>query len=208
MKNLFRILTVLLILTTGNGAYAQRVGLMLGLNLSNLSIKNDDINFSKENDFKMNPGIHLAVTIDVPLYKFLSFEGGILGTTKGYKCKYDLGPASVKVNEYLFYLDFPLMIKGTLDLEAVKLYAEAGPYLGVGLYGINITYTNIPGLDEDTTSHTIEWGSGSGNDRKRFDMGLTFGGGVEIGAVPIFLNLSYDLGLVNMSAVTDNGLKV
>lgn len=207
MKNFIRLFVAIIVLTASSGVYAQRVGLMLGLNLSNLSIKDDDNNYSKDNNFKMNPGLHLAVTVDIPVYEFLSLEVGLMGTTKGYKCNYDLGPASIKVNEYLFYLDFPIMIKGTLDLEAVKLYAETGPYLGVGLYGIQVTYTDVAGLVQDTTSHTVKWGSGDDKDLKRFDMGLTFGGGVEIGAVPIFLNLSYDLGLVNMAASTDNGFK-
>ena len=208
MKNVFRLFVLTFVLAISTQMYAQRVGLFLGLNMSNLSAKNNTSNISKDGNYKMNAGLHLGVTVDIPLYKFLSLETGLMATTKGFKSETDLPlNITVKAKDYLFYVDLPIMVKGTLDLNAVKLYAELGPYLGLGVYGILVTYTTTP-IGQDTTSHTIKWGSGSSNDLRRFDMGLTFGGGVEVGPVPIFLGFSYDLGLINMAATTDNGNKI
>ena len=205
MKNLVKLFVVIVIVALSSQSYAQRAGIILGLNLSNLNVKDDNNNISKDSNYRMNPGIHLGFVVDIPVYKFLSFETGLLITTKGYKSENDL-PSSTKekISDYLFFIDLPLTIKGTIDLEAVKLYAGIGPYLSLGVYGIRVRYIDNP-IKKDTTSHTIKWGSGGLYDQKRFDMGLTFGGGVEIGPVPIFLRVSYDLGLLNIASYSTNG---
>ena len=62
---------------------AQTFGLKGGLNLSNMLDMDDDDTYS--NDYKMKPGFHFGVTMDLPFNDFLLFESGILLTTKGMK---------------------------------------------------------------------------------------------------------------------------
>ena len=194
MKNLIKLFFVIVVFTMSMQSFAQRAGIIAGLNLSNLLVKIDDTKLS--DDYKMNPGIHLGLVVEIPVYKFLSLETGLIVSTKGYKEE----SIVEKDNMYLFYLDLPITIKGTLDLKAVKLYAAVGPYLGLGVYGF--TKNTIIATDNVSTEET-KWGSDKTDGLKRFDMGLTFGGGIEIGAVPIFLGVSYDLGLINMSPNSD-----
>jgi len=206
MKNLIRLSILIAIVAINSQSYAQRAGIIMGLNLSNLLIKDDNTKYSQ--DFKMNPGVHLGIIAEIPVYKFLSFETGLIVTTKGCKSVLTTSLADTKLYDYLFYLDLPITIKGTLDLEAVKLYAAVGPYLGLGIYGFTETkiVSKSPLVKDDTSTDDISWGSDKDkNDMKRFDMGLTFGGGIELGVVPIFLGVSYDLGLINMSPKSDNG---
>jgi len=206
MKNLIKLLIVIVVFTMSMQSFAQRAGIIAGLNLSNLLVKNDDKKLSE--DYKMNPGIHLGLVVEIPVYKFLSLETGLMITTKGFKYKTSSSLADTKFYDYLFYVDLPITIKGTLDLKAVKLYAAVGPYLGLGVYGFTETKieSKSPLIKDDTSTDDTSWGSDKDkNDLKRFDMGLTFGGGIEFGAVPIFLGVSYDLGLINMSPNSDNG---
>lgn len=205
MKNFIRLFVVIAIIAISTQSYAQRAGIIMGLNLSTQLIKDDDNSISKDLGLKMNPGVHLGVIVEIPVYKFLSLETGLIITTKGFKYLVTNPLGEAKYNNYLFYLDLPITIKGTLDLDAVKLYAAFGPYLGLGVYGFTETkITSI--IKDDTSTDETKWGSDKiKDDYKRFDFGLTFGGGVELGVVPIFLGVSYDLGLINISPDSDNG---
>jgi outer membrane protein W len=202
MKIFTKISMIVLISLFCLQANAQSYGLKAGLNLSNMLNKDDDDTYS--NDYKMNPGFHIGAIVDVPFNDLLSFETGLLFTTKGmkYEDEYLGTDLTTKVN--LYYLDIPLTLKASYELgEGLKMFGAVGPYVGVGLSGKIKSTTEY--LDNETTNDDdIEWGSDEDeDDLKRLDMGLTFGGGVEFNSITI--GISYDLGLSNISTYQDYG---
>lgn len=192
MKKFMKLLVVILLLTITASSYAQKFGIKAGLNLSNMLIKDDQDTYST--DFKMSPGFHVGPTAEIPINKMFSFETALLLSTKGYK--YSESGYTESAN--LLYLDLPLTAKASFDIGSIKIYGAFGPYIGMGLSG--------KFKSTDSPDETLNWGSGSEDDLKRIDLGLTFGAGVEINAIQI--GLSYGLGLANISSFTDGGSKI
>ncbi len=181
---------------------AQTFILKAGLNLSNMFEKDEYDIYS--NDYRMNPGFHIGGTVDIPISDILSFESGLLLTTKGYKYEKEEMGFSTKAKMNLYYLDIPLNFKASYKIsEGLKLFGAVGPYVGIGLSG-KMKATNVYQGGEETEEEDVKWGSDEENDDlKRLDMGLTFGGGVEFNA--IMLGISYDRSLVNISAFHEDG---
>lgn len=202
MKILTKVLAILLISFLCYHSNAQTVGIKGGLNLANMLEKDDDATYS--NDYSMNPGFHLGVTLDVPFNNFLSFEPGLLFTTKGMKYEDDFMGVDVTAKANLYYLDIPLALKASHDLGGgLRMFGTFGPYIGIGLSGKIKATAEYQGQKE-TEEVDVEWGNDENEDYlKRLDMGLTFGGGVEINS--LMIGISYDLGLLNISAYQDEG---
>lgn len=164
--------------------------------------KDDDMTYS--NEYKMKPGFHLGGTVDVPFNEFFSFEPGLMFTTKGMKYDAEILGVDISAKANLYYLDIPLTFKAKHDLGGgTKIFGAFGPYVGIGLSGkvkATMTYQG----QEETDEIDITWGSDENeDDLKRFELGLTFGAGVEIKS--ILIGISYDLGLSNISAYQDFG---
>lgn len=153
------------------------------------------------NDYRMNPGFHIGGTVDIPISDILSFESGLLLTTKGYKYEKEEMGFSTKAKMNLYYLDIPLNFKASYKIsEGLKLFGAVGPYVGIGSSG-KMKATNVYQGGEETEEEDVKWGSDEENDDlKRLDMGLTFGGGVEFNA--IMLGISYDRSLVKNTRIS------
>lgn len=184
MKRLINLAAILLIMALGLNLQAQTIGVKAGLNFSNMLIKAGD---NKVDDIKMKPGFHIGATYEMPFGDMLSFEPGLLISTKGYKI--DGNPDDFTYN--LVYVEIPLNAKTYFDLGGIEVYAIAGPYLGLGVTGKGKLGDN---------SEDVEWGSGE-DDASRFDFGLNIGAGVKFGAIEA--GLGYGLGLGNLSNEDD-----
>ena len=204
MKSITKISMIVIIIVFCLQLNAQTFGLKAGLSLSNMLDKDNNDTYS--NDYQMNPGFHVGATIDVPFNDFLSFESGLLFTTKGMKLKDEVQGIDVTLKLNLYYLDIPLTLKASHDLGGgLKMFGVVGPYVGIGLSGKFKMTFEYQG-DEVKEEEDVKWGSDKDEDYfKRLDMGLTFGGGVEIKS--IMIGISYDLGLSNISAYQDHGTK-
>lgn len=199
MKYLGKLFVVVIAFTMTTELFAQNFGIKAGLNLSNMLVKADDETYS--DDFKMNPGFHIGVTAEFPLAEMISFETGLLLSTKGFKIEEETFfgetyKAAEKLN--LLYLDIPLTAKATFDLGGAKIYGVFGPYVGMGLSGKTKRVATFDG-ETVTEERDIQWGSDDESDLKRLDYGLTMGAGVEINSIQI--GLTYGLGLANISSV-------
>jgi hypothetical protein len=205
MKYLVKLFVVVIAFTMTTELFAQNFGFKAGLNLSNMLAKDDEDTYS--DDFKMNPGFHLGATAEFPLAEMISFETGLLLSTKGFKISEEetfFGETiktEMKMN--LLYLDVPLTAKATFDLGGAKIYGVFGPYAGLGLTGKIKVEATFDG-ETLTEEEDILWGSDEDeSDLKRLDFGLIMGAGVEINSIQI--GLTYGLGLANISPVTDGG---
>lgn len=208
MKNLVKLLVVVIAFTMTTEIFAQNFGIKGGLNLSNMLVKDDDDTYS--DDFKMKPGFHIGATAEFPLTGIFSFETGLLLSTKGSKMSEEetfMGETYKYESKLtLFYLDIPLSAKASFDLGGTKIYGVFGPYLSYGLSGKSKYEETFDG-ETESDEEDIKWGSDEDeSDLKRLDFGLTMGAGVEINSIQI--GLSYALGLANISPYTDGGSKI
>lgn len=208
MKNLRKLLFAIIMITISTVSFAQTFGIKAGLNLSNMLMKDNDQTYS--DDFKMNPGFHFGATAEIPIVEMLSFETGLLISTKGFKTSGESSESGFtyeyKTKMNLIYLDIPLTAKATFDLGGAKIYGAFGPYLGMGLTGKTKTEATVNG-SSDTNSEDVSWGSDAENDDlKRLDFGVSVGAGIEISSIQV--GLSYELGLANISPYTDGGAKI
>ncbi len=190
MKNLFKLFVIVLLLGYGTQTFAQTFAAKAGLNFSRMFIKDDNTTYSDKIDTKL--GIHFGGTAEFEITDMFSFETGLIFSTQGYKASMDGSDLSVN----LFYANIPITGKARYELDAINIYGIFGPYIGFGLSGKQKIGSN---------SESINWGSGDNDDLKRFDMGLIIGAGVEYG--PFVGGLQYQLGLANIVAQTDDGVK-
>jgi hypothetical protein len=210
MKYFLNISFVLLVLMTGSISNAQWYGVKGGYNLS--SIVYYDNNGKQIDLFSNNPGFHIGLVTEFPVYKRLSLEPSLLFSTKGYKENYDKSSNGdlLKFNTAanFNYLDIPLTAKSYLNLRSAKIFGTIGPYLGIGLGGEIKKTTTSTNSGQSSTDYTdIKWGPELGQDNfKRIDLGLIAGAGVEFRSVQ--LGISYNYGLRNISERSEDGYKV
>lgn len=203
MKNLAKLIIVIIAFTMSSELFAQKFAVKAGLNLSNMLIKEDGETYS--DDFKMRTGFHVGATVDFPINDMFSFETGLLLSTKGFKMSeeetYEGETYTYEEKLNLLYFDIPLTAKVSFDAGGAKIYGLFGPYLGMGLTGkwkYEATYAG----ETDSEEEDVEWGSDEeSDDLKRLDFGLTMGAGVEISSFQI--GITYGLGLANVSSYTD-----
>lgn len=187
-----------------SGGLAQTIGVRGGLNLATFRIEDDNDTYS--DDFEMNPGFHVGVIANFPLAGIVSFEPGLLLSTKGYKYGYEeisdgeTWKYEGKMN--LMYVDIPLMAKANIDVGGAEVFGALGPYVGLGLTGKMKSETTIMG-EKETNEEDISWGSDEEDDLKRLDYGLMAGVGAEFG--PIQFGVSYAYGLANIATFDDDG---
>jgi hypothetical protein len=201
MKNLMKLLIVVVMFGIATESIAQTFGLKAGLNLSNMLDKDDGITIS--DNYKMKPGLNAGATIEFPIKEMFSFEMGMLLSTKGTK-QHEKGVDYELSGIFkLLYIDIPLTAKAYFNVGGAKIYGAIGPYLGIGISGES-KYEGTFNGNTTIITETVDWGNDADNDNlKRLDFGLTTGAGVEINSFEI--GVSYGLGLANIFSNTDGG---
>ena len=202
MNKLATFIIAVFIICMASESFAQRFAVIGGMNLSNQLWKSDDEKVSDE--FKLRPGFHVGIIVQIPKSGLVSFETGLIFSTKGFIIKHEewylAGVDIDKTSMNLYYLDIPMLAKFSFEVGEVIIFAEAGPYLGIGLTG----NWKVKKSGEEAVSEKIEWGSEDDDFFKRLDYGLTFGVGVVLFEA-LQLGVYHDLGLANISTYTDDG---
>jgi hypothetical protein len=168
-------------------ANAQRIGIKVGLNLADAKYEYTQTSISTSNLV----GFQAGLIGELPLSDALYLNLAALFSQKGTK----LSLLGMEVKFPVTYVEVPLNLAYKYDLGALKLFAQAGPYVG---YGLSAKMTGS-GLDE-----TIDFGTET-NQMKRLDFGANFGAGIEIG--PVQVGANYGLGLANISNDPDETMK-
>ena len=179
MKNL--IISCLLLFVI-QSSFAQNIGIRGGLNLANGTTKNDSFTL----DTETKTGFQLGLTLEAPISDVLYFNTALLYSAKGYKFNF-----GASFNASLNYIEIPLNIEYKEKVGNVSLFAEAGPYIGIGV---------AAKVKTGNTTQDIDFGSDN-DELKRMDAGLNFGAGVELDKIRIGFN--YGLGLVNLENEDD-----
>lgn len=127
--------------------------------------------------------------------EYLAFQFELLFAQKGFKLKGTTSGVYVSAYTTLNYLEIPLLFRASYPLGPVSIYSILGPYVGFGLKAsVGSSVGKIGSYSfKDLGLHPV-------------DFGLCFGGGAgfHIGRSELFLDLRYDLGLVDCNNIDDS----
>lgn len=206
MKKLSDILLIILFLILVLSASAQDLYIQGGYSLTSMGPL-PDLDYP-EGKTTMKNGMHLGLTLEIPLSKKFSIMTSAQLTTKGWKHTYsekyseDLGSYSIFTEQThseestLIFMDLPLNFQYRIPLSwKNSIYIMAGPYLGIGLSGetkYNSYYRQTSTI-EDPYSYKSQGTYKMGGPFERIDMGHTVGAGFQ--HKDLRLGMSYDFGV-------------
>ncbi|RNC63516.1 porin family protein [Proteiniphilum sp. X52] len=191
----FSLIAAMLIMVTAASAQVN-LGIKGGVNMSNFY--GDELN-----DKNAKIGFHIGLAADYEFMYNSAIQTGLFFTTKGAKYQGSLGSVSGEISVNPMYLQLPVHYAYKLDVSpGTRIVFHAGPYAAYGVGG--------------KTKFKVSAGSGSaerdgenvfGKDKllKPFDAGLGLGVGAEFGQ--ILFDLGWDMGLVNISNVSNGNIK-
>jgi hypothetical protein len=180
MKKLALISTLILIVF-GADVYAQesRIGLKGGVNLSTLSI--DD-----NNDKNLKMGFHAGVFNKIGITDKFAIQPELLYSVKGVKYNFDdnvLADGNAKFN--LNYLDLPVKLVFNLSED---FEFQFGPYVSYLLNAILDTYAEVLGFWDIDGNDELDR-----ENYNAFDFGVALGLGFDFD--PLVVGFNYNLGL-------------
>jgi hypothetical protein len=181
-----------------------------GLNLANIT-KTKDGQTEKNN---VLPSFNVGILGRLPLADMFSLESGVLLTGHGSKAEtyFNGGTDYIKTKFNPLYIQVPLnaVIKIPLEKES-NVFFHAGPYAAIGIGGKSRSDSKFGPLQSSSVKNiefsnddpfTSEEEDAGYNKLKRFDFGLNFGGGVQLG--PVMLKVNYGLGLAKINSTQSN----
>ncbi len=211
MKTLLSIsLLTFLFVTARSQLYVQG-----GLNLANIS-KTSSGQTEKNN---MLTTFNAGILGRFGLSEIIDLESGLLLDGRGSKAESYLTGATddnyVKSRFNPLYLELPLNLVVRFPLEKkTNLFFHGGPYAAIGIAGNSKTESRILGITSTSNNKikfsnddpfTSQQDDAAYNKLKRFDFGLNFGGGIDLGKV--LLKVNYALGLTKINSTqSDNGM--
>lgn len=185
-----------------------------GLNLANITNTKD----GQTEDNNWLPTFNAGLMGRFGISEVFDIESGLLLTGKGSKAEtYFTGSRDdnyVKTKFNPVYIELPVnaVVKFPLQANAKSnIFLNAGPYVAVGILGKSKMEQKIIGVTSSSTSDikfsnddpfTSEQEDASYNKLKRFDYGLNFGGGVDLGA--LILKVNYGMGLAKIGSTQPN----
>jgi hypothetical protein len=163
------------------------LGAKAGVGLSNFS------NYESNGmDVKRLPNVMVqgGFVLDYGFTKLFGIKAEILFQQKGEV--YKDAHSSAKFKIYFNYITLPILFRVSHSFGNFTLSGGAGPYVGYALNG------KLVGIEPDNNSSKLEFGK---DKSRRFDAGLCIdmGGGFKLGPGTLFLDLRYDLGLMDIS---------
>jgi hypothetical protein len=190
MKNYsIQIITILIMFSLSSNAQDNaktksniKIGMLGGINLA-------DIKSNSNQDKKTNIAPVIGLTAEFPIVHGLSAKIEPMYLNKGAKLMEGEDPMEEpEAHLKLSYLDLPVLLKYSF-LEGISPYLIAGMTLG---YQLDTKLdVKFPGLET-----TIEMK----NVTENFELGISFGGGLEvpINSINLFFDCRYTLGITNM----------
>ena len=178
MKKIFLLIVTTFIGIASINAQNYNLEAVAGLNMANCG------------NFDSKAGFHAGARLvyDLPsLYENVYFNAGLMFSLKGFQM--DWGIITAKSNAY--FLEIPLHIgyKHTVTND-FAVFGEAGPYLGLGLFGESDGgYSNEWDEVESASIKTFDG-------MKRFDVGAGLRVGVELNK-KYSISFGYDWGMID-----------
>lgn len=188
--------------------YAQvSVGLRGGVNFAKATFDVETMDLENVNKEYL-PGAYITLPVEVQLGNFFALQAepayiqkGInlnqeteVDDESGHIIMYD-ADLTTRIN----YLTLPVLAKGFLGNENLRVYAVAGPEIGYALNGKHKMEMSLTNGDK-TTEEIEEDIDFDEEEISRFDFGMLFGAGLQIKAGPgsVILDGRYNLGLYDI----------
>ena len=166
-------------------------GIRGGLNVSSMSLKDDD-------GLKSKAGFNVGVAVDFPIMESFYVQSGMYYTTKGYKIKEGNDEENVNIG----YLEIPILASYRYNFDdANQLQFNFGPYFAYGLHGKDKWEENYRGEVYKSEKKWYDY-----DDTKRFDMGLQLGLGVTL-VKHYYVGIAYEFGLLEQVKDSDGYYK-
>jgi hypothetical protein len=164
-------------------------GIRIGMNLTTMTIKTKGISTKPETPI----GIHFGVNYEISLKRNFSILTGFILSSKGADYKID----TVDFSLTPAYIEIPVNIAYSFDIEPIKISLFAGTYSACAIGGYKIVLGN--------EVKYLNFGTGKNNDLKYFDFGFNFGVGVNIRKY--IISGQYGIGITNVSPANDSKMK-
>ena len=154
---------------------------------------------------KLKFGFLGGAGLNLPLGRKFSIQPEVMFVQKGEKKEYDGDGFKITENITLNYVEIPVLVQykllGDNDNSGIKLFLQAGPYVGFGLGGKAKSEGNGSSMEYD-----IKFGEPDNRQSSTFfldnslDFGASFGAGLglPIGPGSFLIDLRYNLGLTNL----------
>lgn len=203
-----RIFTLVFIVATflTSNVEAQELSIVGGLNFSNMSDKDNEYNYAKEDNYKSRIGGHAGLLFGFDLSDKLMLQTGLLVNTKGFKLKEIDGQYKETFKFNTTYLDIPVLVSYQQEFGSnMKFIGGLGPVLGIAIGGKGV-YIEQYKDEKEKESEKILFGSTDNDDMKRIDFGLMLQAGLQVEKVRF--GLFYNQGLVNVANYNVDGYRM
>lgn len=172
MKKIYLILFILAAVLSGKVVNAQaKVGIKMGADFSNIWMYVDGEKINKDADMKRVTSPRLGFFVDIPVSEEMFIHTGVFGAIKGTK----IVEEDYKEIDLIQSINFPIHFGYKLDLGEAKLFAMAGPVIGLNTYTTMLEYDDG---EIDNVHQTI--GTTVADTYKPLDLGVNLEVGVEI----------------------------
>lgn len=184
--------------TTATGG--THYGLKVGVNLPKYQFQNEG---GTDPETKTTTNFHVTGYLDAPISPMFSFQPGISLQGKGGEF-FDNGASGtnkVENQQNTLWAEIPLNFVAHIPMMTggTNFFLGAGPYGAFGISGQNKRTVN--GV---VTENDIEFGNDTGSSLKRFDLGLNFLAGVQLGN-GFNVGAGYGLGLNDLRPTGNGG---
>jgi hypothetical protein len=164
-------------------------GPQIGFSSTSLIEKNELTGITPEYDLKIGYQIGAAAEIEIMSFVYVGASANFF--QKGTRIADDWGNSKLKLG----YIDIPIYIGYKVPIGNVSVFGNVGPYTSVAIVGKYESHIDMGGFEEDFEEN-IDFGD-EFSSYKRFDSGLTFGGGVEFMQWQVKAN--YAFGFIDIS---------
>ena len=193
----------------------SQVYLQGGVNLANITQTKSGETQDNNLLTTFNAGILGRFNISKPI----DLESGLLLQGRGAKANTYFSSSTddnyVKSKFNPLYLEVPLNLVLRFPFQKdLNVFLNAGPYAAMGIAGKSKTESKILGVTSTSTDNikfsndnpfTSQQDDAAYDKIKRFDFGLNFGGGLDLGKVLLKLNYGFGLTKIN-STQSNNGV--
>ena len=160
-------------------------GPQIGVSTTNIIEKTATGNIEKN----LRIGYQFGAAAEFEIMSFLYVAGAVTFFEKGDRVANAFGTSKLKLG----YIDIPITIGYKMPIGNVSVFGNVGPYSSVAIVGKS-HYTSADGTFSENMP--IQFGETWGY--KRFDSGVTFGGGVEFKQYQVKAN--YSLGFIDINS--------
>lgn len=193
-------LLLFLVIVCSVSVFSQNEWVQFGLNLSNVAISSDSSSLSPS----IKPHFNIGAKLYLPINEKLDFETNLFYSLRGFKTAAQVPAVGSNISDVsdirtnLGYIDLPHSVRfHTVPVDEKLFFASVGIYSSILVFAFDKQTYKVGGVKKQF-KESLPVGSSALDFTRRFDYGLTIGGGVELGFIQLGLN--YDLGLHNIAS--------